>query len=92
MKYILTLIIALCFVSCDVDWRSNLARLRDIEDKENIIREEFQNEIKKLHSEIDSMRNEIEIIKYNTDTLKRGQAVIYDEVKKSNTSFWDRLF
>lgn len=67
---------------------SNNARLIELE--KNTI--ELKKEIEKVSNDCDSLKVELDIVKCNTDTLKKGQSVIYNEVKKSNESFWSKLF
>jgi len=58
-------------------------------------RTEFRSEIDSLKLNIDSLKVDVQQIKFNTDTLKKGQQVIYQNVKKNETSqsnsFFDNL-
>ena len=43
-----------------------------------------------LERTTDTIKTELRTVKANTDTLKQGQQLIFDEVKKVNDkSFWD---
>ena len=52
---------------------------------------------KSLKREVDSIKkvtylinHKVDTIQYNIDTLKKGQVIIYNEVKKTqNKTFWD---
>ena len=48
-------------------------------------RTEFNERLNKVDENLDSLKRDC-------DTLKKGQQVIFEEVKKSNTSFLDKLF
>lgn len=52
------------------------------------VRERFQ----RAESKLDTLQSSVDRIERNMDTLKNGQEVIFDQVKKqSGTSFWDFL-
>lgn len=86
------IIIAIIVITCYIAYRmytgSNDARLIEIEKSMTELNEKIQ----KISNDCDSLKQELEIVKCNTDTLKKGQAVIYNEVKKSNESFLSKLF
>lgn len=44
---------------------------------------------KKLEMNQDTIKRKQDTLLLDVDSLKLGQKIIFDEVKKSNTSFWD---
>ena len=60
-------------------------------------RQEFRSQFGKVMNELDSVKAElraanrkIDELKADTDTLKKGEAIIYNEVKKANEkTLWD---
>ena len=78
----------LCYIAYKMYSNNESNKIKELE--KNTI--ELMQKIEKVSNDCDSLKKELNTVKCNTDTLKRGQAVIYNEVKKSNTSFWDRLF
>lgn len=71
----------------------NAANKTDIEK----VRQEFRSQFSKVLTELDSVKAElraankkIDELKADTDTLKQGEAIIYNEVKKANDkTIWD---
>lgn len=61
------------------------------------VRQEFRSQFGKVLTELDSVKAElraankkIDELKADTDTLKQGEAIIYNEVKKANDkTIWD---
>lgn len=61
------------------------------------VRQEFRSQFGKVLNELDSVKAElraankkIDELKADTDTLKQGEAIIYNEVKKANDkTIWD---
>lgn len=50
----------------------------------------YRQQFDSLKTEIFRIKAELDEVKANTDTLKVGQRIIYDEVKKNaEKSFWD---
>lgn len=50
----------------------------------------YRQQFDSLKTEIFRIKTELDEVKANTDTLKVGQRIIYDEVKKNaEKSFWD---
>lgn len=78
----------LCYIAYKMYSGNDDTRLKELE-KSTI---ELKQKIQKISNDCDSLKAELDVVKCNTDTLKKGQSIIYDEVKKSNTSFWDRFF
>lgn len=52
---------------------------------------EFEAKISTLQNSIDNIDSDIDTLKSNVDTLKIGQRVIYEEVKKNNETFYDKI-
>jgi hypothetical protein len=53
-------------------------------------RQEFKAEIDTLNLKIDTANMNIDTLKIDVDTLKRGQHIIYKEVRKNaDKKFWD---
>lgn len=51
---------------------------------------DYQQQFDSLKTEILRIKAELDDVKANTDTLKVGQRIIFDEVKKNTEkSFWD---
>lgn len=50
---------------------------------------ELKREIENLKIEIDSLKNGVNHVIDDVDTLKKGQVIIFNEVRKNNQSFWD---
>lgn len=61
------------------------------------VRQEFRSQFVKVLNELDSVKMElraankkIDELKEDTDTLKKGEAIIYNEVRKANEkTLWD---
>ena len=90
--FILTAVaICLIFIVNRID--ENAASKTDIEK----VRQEFRSQFGKVLTELDSVKAElraankkIDELKADTDTLKQGEAIIYNEVKKANDkTIWD---
>lgn len=63
----------------------------------NVSEQEFREKIKELNSKIDTIKlgidtikKDVKIIKLDADTLKKGQHVIFNEIKKDD-SFLEKL-
>jgi hypothetical protein len=56
-------------------------------------RQEFKAEMDSLHWELDTVSKNVKYIKYDTDSIKKGQQVIYNISKKvsERKSFIDKL-
>ena len=52
---------------------------------------EFEAKINNLQNSIDNIDSDIDTLKHNVDTLRIGQRVIYEEVRKNNESFYDKI-
>ena len=42
-----------------------------------------------INLKTDSINDNVKEIKLSIDTLKKGQSIIYEQVKKSNNTFWE---
>lgn len=86
------IVVVLFFVSINRH-DENAASKTDIEK----VRQEFRSQFGKVLTELDSVKAElraankkIDELKADTDTLKQGEAIIYNEVKKANDkTIWD---
>jgi peptidoglycan hydrolase CwlO-like protein len=90
---LLALIVAVLFFVLINRTDENAASKTDIEK----VRQEFRSQFGKVLTELDSVKAElrtankkIDELKADTDTLKQGEAIIYNEVKKANDkTIWD---
>lgn len=48
--------------------------------------QEFREEVELRFKKVDA---DLDTVKHDLDTLKAGQAVIYEQVKRDKKSFWD---
>lgn len=53
---------------------------------------EFNMKIGRIQSDLDSLKRDLDSVKLSLDTLKRGQVIIYDEVKKSPKSLIEMIW
>lgn len=90
---LLALIVAVLFFVLINRTDENAASKTDIEK----VRQEFRSQFVKVLNELDSVKMElraankkIDELKEDTDTLKKGEAIIYNEVRKANEkTLWD---
>lgn len=52
---------------------------------------ELARRIDSLSAKIDTLQNSVNRIDSNVDTLKKGQVIIFDEVKKQPKTFWQLI-
>lgn len=55
-------------------------------------RTELARRIDELESKIDSLQSNVSHIGNDIDTLKKGQVVIFNEVRKDGETFWSKFF
>jgi hypothetical protein len=86
MKSIVATVI-ICLFCCVFAWWTK--------QQQALTEEEFRKSEKYLNMRIDTLRNMClflqknqDTIKKDLDTLKNGQRIIFDEVKKKNQNFW----
>lgn len=92
-SYILALLAVVLFFVLINRTDENAASKTDLEK----VRQEFRSQFGKVLTELDSVKAElraanrkIDELKADTDTLKQGEAIIYNEVKKANDkTIWD---
>ena len=85
------IVVAICYYI--VNRNDNTVTPDDI----NKVRQEFRSQFGKVLTELDSVKAElraankkIDELKADTDTLKQGEAIIYNEIKKANDkTIWD---
>lgn len=82
------IILALCLALAYLNSKQ-AATKEDVEKLENELTD-FREEVKKQFVEVN---HNLDSLKSDTDTLKKGQSVIFNEVRKTNTSksFWDLI-
>lgn len=85
MKKALT-IIAIIILAVLTIYNSYIANTQCVTHKEF---KEFRTEFNERLNDVDE---NLDTIKLNIDTLRKGQEVIYDEIKKTNIPFWKKIF
>ena len=63
-----------------------------LENKDIVNKKEFNDYETEFNRRLDSVDLVIKFIKCDTDTLKKGQIIIYKEVKKVNSKNWYEIF
>lgn len=97
MKKTLYILLALIAVAICLIYFVNRNDNTVTPDDINKVRQEFRSQFGKVLNELDSVKAElkaankkIDELKADTDTLKQGEAIIFNEVKKANDkTIWD---
>lgn len=54
-----------------------------------LTKDELVRRIEQLETQLDSANHKLDYVINDIDTLKKGQVIIFNEVKRSEKSFWD---
>lgn len=96
--FIIAIIIAVIFItrlSIDFDTKNSYVSKGDFVDytvEFNMKIGRIQSDLDSLKRDLDSVKQNLDSVKHSLDTLKRGQVIIYDEVKKNPKSLIEMIW